>query len=525
MSSVQGINKLLTLLILLTASGFFCHPTSVAARNPAFPASENQAPNDQRIVIERLGLLPHISSPPVCSDDGRHVAYVTTLQPGREAVAVDAKPGPAYVRIAKPSLGFSPDGQHIAYVARTGEKQSVVVDHKAIATYDGICTQPMFLSYDGTRMAYVAGKNDKKLVVIAEEEGPPYDAIYTKPVLSPDGSRAAYAAKRAGRWFFVVDGKERPGYDGVMEGVPVFSPDARRVALVAKRGGKESVVLDGKEGPPYDAVVRSSLLFGPRGSRFAYVARSEGQWIVVVDGKEYPAYDGVVKGTLVFSPCGRHIAYAAQDQAPDLPPVVHMVFDGKRRGAWTQVSAPFFGPHGEHFGYTALNGLMSVAWVDGDPAGPPIVDDPKTPRQGIVPRLFFSPDGSRVAYIVSDGKKKRVVLSGGEEGPMYTHILPETVEFSPDGERVAYVAVKGGGPCKVGGHMAIAMGETAKLVAVVDGEEGPLFKAILIKGPTFDEQGALEYLACKGDVLYRVKHRHVKSKGKARSSQNDTDDS
>jgi hypothetical protein len=39
-----------------------------------------------------------------------------------------------------------------------------------------------------------------------------------------------------------------------------------------------------------------------------------------------------------------------------------------------------------------------------------------------------------------------------------------------------------------------------------DGKVGPEFEGIIPNGPTFRENGVLEYLAVKSQDLYRVKH-------------------
>lgn len=58
--------------------------------------------------------------------------------------------------------------------------------------------------------------------------------------------------------------------------------------------------------------------------------------------------------------------------------------------------------------------------------------------------------------------------------------------FSDDGAHVAFLTVKG----------------NAGLI-VLDGKEGPLYDYIP-SGPVFRKDGYLEYLAVRGDTLYRV---------------------
>ena len=44
----------------------------------------------------------------------------------------------------------------------------------------------------------------------------------------------------------------------------------------------------------------------------------------------------------------------------------------------------------------------------------------------------------------------------------------------------------------------------------MDGKEGPAYDGIIPNGPTFRADGVLEYLAVKGDDLFRVKHVPIK---------------
>lgn len=59
---------------------------------------------------------------------------------------------------------------------------------------------------------------------------------------------------------------------------------------------------------------------------------------------------------------------------------------------------------------------------------------------------------------------------------------------------------------KDGCHLAYATSRGAKWLVVVDGVEGPAYDGIIENGPSFRENGALEYLADKAGSLYRVHH-------------------
>ncbi len=143
------------------------------------------------------------------------------------------------------SFTVSPDNQHIAYVARRGNKVVVMVDGKAGKEYDGIGTAPIF---------------------------------------SPDSQRLAYGAGRGRKWIVVVDGREGKEYDGIMEGDPVFSPDSEHVAYRAARGNKRLVIVDGEEGKEYDDIVAigGAKLAWDDDNKLHYLAK-KGDTIILVE--------------------------------------------------------------------------------------------------------------------------------------------------------------------------------------------------------------------------------------------------
>ena len=98
----------------------------------------------------------------------------------------------------------------------------------------------------------------------------------------------------------------------------------------------------------------------------------------------------------------------------------------------------------------------------------------------------FSPDGKRIAYAATKGKKW-LVVADGQPGPEYDECGAGTPVFSPDGKRVAYSARKGG-----------------KQLVVVDGQPGPEYDIISVD-PVFDAGGSARYMAVKKRHLYRVK--------------------
>ena len=106
----------------------------------------------------------------VASPDRRHVAYVLRHEDGRQAVAVDGRPGPLYDWILGKPV-FSPDGGHVAYAAGSIADRKLewrfVVDGVEGKTYDRLLLQrsghPVLFSADGRHSAYVASRGGWQL--------------------------------------------------------------------------------------------------------------------------------------------------------------------------------------------------------------------------------------------------------------------------------------------------------------------------------------------------------------------------
>jgi hypothetical protein len=105
------------------------------------------------------------------------------------------------------ALKVSPDGRHIALVARKGNMFFIVVDGQAGPEHDNIAKGCPLFSPDSRRMAYVANKGKKWSVIVDGQAGPGYDAIVNgTPLFSPDGNRVTYAAMKGEKWVIVDNG-------------------------------------------------------------------------------------------------------------------------------------------------------------------------------------------------------------------------------------------------------------------------------------------------------------------------------
>ena len=181
------------------------------------------------------------------------------------------------------TLTVSPDGAHVACVARGENKQFVVVvDGKGGKPHGGVGNNILVFSPDSKRVAYAAqvGARTKPFVVVDGKEEGQYDAIGTGSLtFSPDSTHVAYTVKARDKQFAVVDGREDSRYDQVT--APVFSPNSAHVAYGAKNGDQWSAVVDGKEGPHYDAMLRGGGIVFDSPDTLHYLAQN-GQTIYLI---------------------------------------------------------------------------------------------------------------------------------------------------------------------------------------------------------------------------------------------------
>jgi hypothetical protein len=84
-------------------------------------------------------------------------------------VVVDEQQSKPYDSVGEPV--FSPDGGHVAYVARLGEKWHVVIDGQARGEYNGIL-EGSKVKFDAVgRLHFLAGKGRTLLLVEATISG------------------------------------------------------------------------------------------------------------------------------------------------------------------------------------------------------------------------------------------------------------------------------------------------------------------------------------------------------------------
>lgn len=215
------------------------------------------------------------------------------------SVVLDGQAGRGYASVATPTLLFSPDSKHLAYVAvpvttknPTKGPGLVVLDGVETRVYDDVFSDLVF-SPDSRRLAFVVLKQGKKHVVICNcplegsgegQVGRAYDRIVEGLTFTPDSKQVVYRAEREGKWLLAVDEQETIPPGAKKFDNPIFSPDSQRQAIHISRGDKFLWLVDNEPGLEFDGV--GTFRFSPDSHRTAYLAKSGGSWYMVLDGKQ-----------------------------------------------------------------------------------------------------------------------------------------------------------------------------------------------------------------------------------------------
>jgi WD40 repeat protein len=370
------------------------------------------------------------------------------------------------------NLSITPDGSRVALVANAGSRQVVFIDGNEGPAYSTIVqtssssqgqapTRLLMISADSSRVAYVATKGPSdSVMVLNQKEGPVFEGIrFAK--FSPVGHRLAYIGTKGGKQYVVTDAALSAGYGAVMPNELGFSADGQHVGYTASTGEAQNpwrVVVDGKEGPGFMNVSR--LQFSEEGGHYAYIAQpannvEENQ--VVMDDKVGPKV-GIVQ-SLTLSKDGKHVAYVAPQSSK--PPLKWVAFiDGEAGPGFERVSNIVLSPDGAHTAYaggdSSTGHVSTYAMVDGK----------KSLDYLDCSGFLFSADSKHLAYLATASNQKVVVVLDGRESDAHDAVDASTLKFSPDGTRLAYVVTDQGSQ-----H------------AVVDGKVGPA--SGLIDGRSF----------------------------------------
>jgi len=319
---------------------------SADGKHSAYIAARGTALNnhiDDAVVLDGVEQKPFPQIVPASvhlSPDGKRLALATASPSGQVRVVVDGAPSKnGYDEVKQAPndarvLRFSPDGKHLAFEVRRGEKWMLVVDDQEGPAYDDVKADSIRCGRDGNHWSYVALKGQKYVAVVDGKEGKECDEA-TGVRFSADGGRFAYVAKEGDKQAVVTNEGEGKAYTGV--GALCLSPDGKHVAYRALRDDSTAaVVLDGKEQKAYLTIDDSSVRLSPDGKRLAYFGMEKGdpntggitRWFVL-DGAETTAYglDAPDGRSVTFGPDGKHAAFTVFKITAAVPASV-VVVDG-----------------------------------------------------------------------------------------------------------------------------------------------------------------------------------------------------
>ena len=353
---------------------------------------------------------------------------------------VDGREQDVYQEVETRSLVFSPDNQHLAYVARTDKGRAVVLDGRVLQPYDAIEPRSLVFSPDSQRLAYLAREGNQWVVVDGQEQQrwDDHEIVHCSLLFSPDGQRLAYVTRKYEGWgawklSAVVDGEKQEAYEYVEN--LAFSLDSQHLTYLAHLDYQWLIVRGQEQQLLHEQWMKSdSSVFSPDHQRLAYVLQEE-TWsekqFVVVDGKEQKAYNGI-EG-IVFSPDSRRLAYVANLGSGRVA-----VVDGReqrrsegvrnaREDYYKIESGSFvFSPDSQRFAYIAVwdhpdDAIYWFVVVDGQ--------EQKSYQEAVGDleraSLAFSADSNRFAYVVSRGwwTQHRFVVIDEQEGSHFSRIV------------------------------------------------------------------------------------------------------
>jgi Tol biopolymer transport system component len=184
----------------------------------------------------------------------------------------------------------------------------------------------------------------------------------------------------------------------------VLSPDGKKLAYLWKEawvgGTNYSIWIDDKKvSPDFSFISEEGIAFCSNGSKVAYCAEgsSNNMSVWVNSNKISPEFYRTFD--VAFGPDCSKVAYRA---------VTHRDYGPKARG-------------------------KNSIWINGTRLSP----EGSSAYSG-VGKTLFSPDGSKVAYIVYFDKKRSVWINDKRVSPEFDGEMFHDLIFSPDGSRVAY---------------------------------------------------------------------------------------
>lgn len=205
---------------------------------------------------------------------------------------------------------WSPQGDHIAFVATVGPYSQVFLQSRATGqvrqlTSGAHVNSGLAFSPDGQRLAFVSTRDGNPEIYTMRLDGTAQTRLTdfaeddAGPVWSPDGKQIAFlrSGERRDVWVMNADGSQArnlsnsPKVDDVE---PLWSPDGTRILFGSRRNDAIAISSIAPDGSDRKVLISNqafnhSLSFSPDGSRLVWVSNAGGQgtsnlWIADADG-------------------------------------------------------------------------------------------------------------------------------------------------------------------------------------------------------------------------------------------------
>lgn len=248
----------------------FVSPRPPDREDVAVLAWVERSGTQERLVVEGEGGPAWAGVQEVtCSAGGLGWAYVATDAHGRAHVVHGSESHGPWLDAASPA--FSPDGLHLAFLARSKEGWHLVIDGRTSPAWKAI---DGFVFFDKDRIGMRARSGARHTLVVGDAlagswvEAGSYERIYR--LVPGPSSGLALSVLEAGRARVVVGGQAMgPGGDAVRHCTIVLSPDGTHAAAAVRTQGRDVMVLDGEPLGSWDRIYCPVLMDG---SSLSFVA-------------------------------------------------------------------------------------------------------------------------------------------------------------------------------------------------------------------------------------------------------------